>query len=111
MLEVRMAVYTGAVEWLVEGGQDRATRQCLRLLAIGHGRQILLSATTADVVRSHHPLGASVQTLGSHRLRDFAPREEVFQLLHPALPAEFRPLNSRWRDRWRRYARLGRAKT
>jgi len=103
-LAVRMAVYTGEIASLVDRGRDPVARQCLRLLVIGHGGQILLSGAAADVVRAQRPLGASAQALGWHRLRDFAPREEVFQLLHPALPAEFRPLNSRWRDRWRRYA-------
>lgn len=103
-LAVRMAVYTGEIVSLVDRGRDPLARQCLRLLAIGHGGQILLSATTAEVVRTQRPDGASVQALGWHRLRDFQPREQVFQVLHPALPADFRPLNSGWPDRWRRYA-------
>ena len=104
-LAVRMAVYTDENAFLVDGARNPVRRQCLRLLAIGHGGQILLSATAAEVVRAQRPVGANAQALGWHRLRDFAPREQVFQLLHPALPSEFRPLNSGWWDRWRRYAR------
>jgi hypothetical protein len=32
--------------------------------------------------------------LGAHRLKDLTRPERVFQLLHPALPAEFPPLRS-----------------
>jgi class 3 adenylate cyclase len=107
-LVVRMAVHTGEAASPAGRGPGAAARQCLRLLAIGHGGQILLSAAAAEAVHAQRPLGAHAQPLGRHRLRDFARRERVFQVVHPMLPSAFPPLKSRWRDRWRRYA-AGRA--
>jgi class 3 adenylate cyclase len=107
-LVVRMAVHTGRVASQAGRGSETAARQCTRLLAIGHGGQILLSEATAAVAGAQRPAGVSVQALGRHRLCDFTRRQHVFQLLHPSLPAEFPPLMSRWSDRWSRYA-AGRA--
>jgi len=103
-LKVRMALRTGKVKQ--RGGHfvGPALRQCARLLAIGHGGQTLLSHTTAELVREALPVGASLRALGTHRLKDFASPEPVFELLHPALPAVFPPLKSKWFQRWRRYA-------
>src|SRR5207247_1733829 len=40
------------------------------------------------------PPSVSLKSLGEHRLRDLARPEPIFQLLHPALPAEFPSLKS-----------------
>ena len=103
-LAVRMAVHTSFVKSQAGRGSEAAARQCTRLLAIGHGGQILLSEATAVDAGAQWPAGVSVQALGRHRLRDFARRQRVFQVLDASLPAEFPPLMSSWSDRWRRYA-------
>jgi class 3 adenylate cyclase len=102
-LAVRMAVHTGFFASQAGRGSEADARQCTRLLAIGHGGQILLSEAAAVDAGAHWPPGVSVQALGRHRLRDFARRQRVFQVLDPSLPAEFPPLVSRWSDRWSRY--------
>ena len=93
-LRVRMALHTGAVD--VQGGDYVGT--CLnrlgRLLAAGHGGQVLLSQATADLVRGALPDGASLRDLGEQRLRDLEQAERAYQLLHPDLPADFPPLTS-----------------
>src|ERR1043166_8008525 len=40
------------------------------------------------------PAGASLRDMGLHRLKDLQQPEQLFQLLHPALPADFPPLRS-----------------
>ena len=49
-----------------------------RLLAIGHGGQILLSQLAASLVGDGE--GFEVSDLGQHRLRDLTEPEQVFQL-------------------------------
>jgi predicted ATPase/class 3 adenylate cyclase len=90
-IRVRMAVHTG------EGTGDYRgpdVNRCARLRALAHGGQVLLSATTASLVRERLPGAASLLDLGKHRLKDLTVPERVFQLAHPDLPAEFPPLRS-----------------
>ena len=89
MLQVRMGLHTD--ETVLRDGQyaNRPLNRCARLMAAAHGGQILLSGTTAALVRSELPDGATLIDLGEHRLRDLAGRMRIFQLAHPDLPREF----------------------
>src|SRR5258708_25218852 len=93
-IHVRMGLHTGEPE--VRGGDYYGTvlNRASRLMSIGHGGQILVSATTADLVRDQLPDRASLLDLGEHRLKDLVRSERVFQVLHPDLPGEFPPVNS-----------------
>src|SRR5262249_44661620 len=71
-----------------------AVNRCARLRAIGHGGQTLLSQATCELVRDTLPPDVSLQDMGRHRLKDLQRPEQVFQLLHPELPATFPPLKS-----------------
>src|SRR5262249_22314769 len=94
VLRVRIAVHTGEAE--VRDGDyfGPALNRIARLLAVGHGGQVLLSAATQELVRDDLPPAVRLIDLGAHRLRDLARPEQVFQLCHPDLPAEFPPLRS-----------------
>ena len=93
-IKVRMALHTGAVEAHDSDYSGQPLNRVARLLAAGHGGQVLLSLATGELVRDTLPPAASLQTLGEHRLRDLSRPETIFQLLHPDLPAEFPPLKS-----------------
>ncbi|MCE9557554.1 MAG: tetratricopeptide repeat protein [Armatimonadetes bacterium] len=93
-VRVRMAIHTGAVENRDEDYFGPPLNRVVRLLSTAHGGQTLLSQTTFDLVRDFLPQDASILDLGIHQLKDLARPEQVFQLLHPALPAEFPPLRS-----------------
>jgi non-specific serine/threonine protein kinase len=72
-----------------------------RLLAAGHGGQVLLSAAIADHVRAGEaalPPAAALRDLGEHRLRDLSP-EHVYQLVVPDLLSDFPRLTSLQRHR------------
>ena len=69
-----------------------------RLLALGHGGQVLLSGPTADLVHDYLPPAARLEDLGTHRLKDVQRPEHVFQLVVPDLPWEFGPLQTGSRD-------------
>ncbi|HUG47293.1 MAG TPA: adenylate/guanylate cyclase domain-containing protein [Candidatus Limnocylindria bacterium] len=66
-----------------------------RIMAAGHGGQVLLSELTAELARAGGlPSGADLLDLGEHRLKDLLEPERIFQLAHPQLPSELPPLAS-----------------
>ena len=86
LLHVRMGMHTG--EALVRAGEyfGHDVHKAKRICDAGHGMQILLSQTTADIV------GASValRDLGAHRLKDLGEPQRIFQVGD----REFPPLRS-----------------
>jgi len=68
----------------------RASRIC----SVGHGGQILLSQTVADLAAHDLPPGVSLRDLGTHRLKDLKETEHLFQVVHSDLPADFPLLKS-----------------
>jgi predicted ATPase/class 3 adenylate cyclase len=86
---VRIAVHTGAVEERDGDYFGPTLNRSARLLAIGHGGQVLVSHATEQLVRDRLPGDLSLRDLGEHRLRDLSRPERVFQLVAPGLPAEF----------------------
>ncbi len=93
-LPVRMAVYTGPAHESEGDYVGPTLNRTARMLATGHGGQVLLSQTTRDLILDALPGGASLFDLGSHYLKDLERPEQIFQLLHPDLPSEFPLLNS-----------------
>jgi predicted ATPase len=91
---VRIALHTGETELRAGDYYGPTVNRCARLRAIAHGGQVLLSLTTAEVVRPGLTDGYSLRDMGSHRLKDLQQPERVFQLLHPSLPSDFPPLLS-----------------
>ena len=93
-LKVRMAVHAGAVEARDGDYFGQPLNRVARLLAAGHGGQVLVSAVAADLARGSLPAGSSLVGLGAHRLKDFAEPQEIYQLVAPDLASEFPPLRS-----------------
>jgi predicted ATPase/class 3 adenylate cyclase len=94
-VKVRMALHAGEAIPDTRGDYLAAPLNRLsRLLAAGHGGQILLSQTVQQLSRGALPAGAALRDLGEHRLRDLLEPERVYQLLHPDLPDQFPPLKS-----------------
>ena len=93
-ISVRMAVHTGESELREHDYYGAAVNRCARLRSIAHGGQILVSEATAQLVRDGLSGEISLRDMGSHRLKDLQRPEQVFQLTHPGLPADFPALNS-----------------
>lgn len=93
-LQVRMALHSGMAEARDSDYFGPTLNRVARLLAIGHGGQVLLSEVTQGLVREALPQNVSLKELGQHRLRDLSHPERVFQLVHINLPANFPPLKS-----------------
>jgi hypothetical protein len=94
-----MALHTGAAEMRPDGyyAQHTLSRQA-RLLAAGHGGQILLSQATHDLVRDNLPDAVELRDMGELHLKDLARPEHVFQVVAASppwgLPADFPPLRN-----------------
>jgi predicted ATPase/class 3 adenylate cyclase len=88
-LRVRMGLHTGEAE--LRGGDyfGTAVNRAARLMAVGHGGQIICSSATAEVSESD----LALVDLGEHRLRDLDRPMHVFQIGHGAFPP-LRSLNA-----------------
>jgi len=93
-LRVRAAVHTGTADERDGDYFGPAVNRVARLVAIGHGGQVLVSGVATELVRGALPSQVTLRDLGQHRLRDLARPEQVFQLLVPGLVAEFPSLRS-----------------
>jgi predicted ATPase/class 3 adenylate cyclase len=93
-VRVRMGVHTGEPSLTPEGYVGLDVHRGARLRDAAHGGQILLSQATRDAIVGEWPPGVTVRDLGTHRLKDLQRPEQIFQLLHPALPADFPPIRS-----------------
>jgi predicted ATPase/class 3 adenylate cyclase len=93
-LRVRMALHTGPAEERDADYFGPAVNRVARLLAIGHGGQVLLSGTAATLIRDDLPAGLELRDHGEHRLRDLDRAQRVFSVLAPDLPHDFPPLRS-----------------
>jgi predicted ATPase len=94
LLQVRMALHAGEAEPRDGDYLAAPLNRLARLLAAGHGTQILLTEVVERLVTGAIPTGVSFRPLGSHRLRDLGEPEEVFQVVAPGLPDQFPPLQS-----------------
>jgi predicted ATPase/class 3 adenylate cyclase len=61
-----------------------------RVMAAGHGGQVLLSQTTRDLVGE----GVGVRDLGEHRLRDLLAPQRLYQLQVEGVPSDFPALKT-----------------
>ena len=93
-LRVRVAIHTGTTDERDGDYFGPAVNRVARLLAIGHGGQVLVSGVTADLVQDALPAYASLRDLGEHRLKDLTRPERIFQLVAPDLAPEFPTLRS-----------------
>jgi predicted ATPase/class 3 adenylate cyclase len=93
-LPVRAAIHTGTANERDGDYFGPTVNRVARLLAIGHGGQILLSSATAALVQGNLPPHTRLRDLGEHRLRDLARAERVYGLSAPDLAVDFPPLRS-----------------
>lgn len=93
-LRVRMAIHTGVAEFRDNDYFGSTMNRVARLLAAGHGGQVLLSYASWELVRDQLPPGVSLRDLGERRLKDLNRPEHISQLIVEGLPTEFPPLRS-----------------
>ncbi|HET9332519.1 MAG TPA: adenylate/guanylate cyclase domain-containing protein [Gemmatimonadota bacterium] len=91
---VRIAIHAGEADERDGDYFGTSVNRVSRLVALGHGGQILLSQTARDLTRDDLPRDVTLDDLGEHRLKDLREPERVYQLVHPDLPSRFPALRS-----------------
>ncbi len=90
-LRIRVALHRGPAQRRGDDYFGPTLNRCARLLAAAHADQILVTGPVVEDVPAPPP-GIVFWELGTHVLRDLSDPEQIHQVLHPALPAEFPPL-------------------
>ena len=93
-VRVRMGMHTGEPAVSDEGYHGLGVHRAARIMAVGHGGQILLSQATASVLSDEELDGITVSDLGEHRLKDIERPERIHQLVVEGLQNEFPPLRT-----------------
>ncbi len=94
-LRVRMVLQAGDVEPDSSGDYRSPTLNRLgRLLGVGHGGQVLVSAAVRQLTHERLPEDARFQDLGEHRLKDLLEPERLYQLTHLELQGVFLALKT-----------------
>jgi predicted ATPase len=88
-LPVRMGIATGEVESRADDYFGPALNRTARIMAVGHGGQVLVSGSTQGLVT-----GIDLWDLGEHRLRDLSGVERLFQVRAHGLTVDFPPLRT-----------------
>ncbi len=88
-LPVRIGIATGEAEQRGDDYFGPALNRAARVMAVGHGGQVLLSISTASLVT-----GVDLLDLGEHRLRDLSGVEHLFQVRAEGLTTTFPPLKT-----------------
>ena len=98
-IKVRIGIHTGAARyeessgiWRYSGYTTLATSQ--RIMAAGHGGQILLSRLAADLLGDKLPEGVRLLDMREHALKDIAQPVHIYQVSTPDLPSDFAPLRT-----------------
>jgi DNA-binding NarL/FixJ family response regulator/class 3 adenylate cyclase len=92
-LSVRMGMHTGE-SVSEEGYHGLGVHRAHRIMAAGHGGQVLLSQATASVLSDDQLDGLTVRDLGQHRLKDLERPERIHQLEIEGLPSQFPALRT-----------------
>ena len=74
-ISVRVGIHTGTARVGEEGYVGVDVHRAARIAASGHGGQVLISASTAELVGT-----AGLRDLGYHRLKDLSEPERIYQL-------------------------------
>ena len=90
-VRVRLGIHTGEPTVTPGGYAGLDVHRAARICSAGHGGQILVSSTTADLVEASLPADLALVELGSFRFKDFTFAERVYQLDVQGLPSSFPP--------------------
>lgn len=94
-LRVRMGIHTGEPDVSDEGRyHGMGVHRTARIMAAGHGGQILASQATASVLFDDDLDGVTLHDLGEHKLKDLDRPERVYEVRIDELPGAFPPLKT-----------------
>lgn len=93
-VSVRIGIHTGEVTTADDDIVGYEVHRAARIGAIAHGGQILVSASSAALLRDALPEGVALLELGDHLLKDLGRPETIFQVTAPGLRRGFPELRS-----------------
>ena len=93
-VRVRMALHSGACAERDGDYVGPVVNRAARLLDIGHGGQVLVTAAAYALLAGQLPSGIGLRDLGEQRLRDMGRAERVFQVTGSGLAEGFGVLRS-----------------
>jgi predicted ATPase/class 3 adenylate cyclase/tetratricopeptide (TPR) repeat protein len=93
-LKVRMGLHTGSAELRDGDYYGAAVNRAARIMSVAHGEQLLLSATTGELIRDRLPQGVALREMGEHRLKGLLNPEHLLQVVAPGMRTAFPPLAS-----------------
>ena len=99
IIKVRMGIHTGAAQLQLASTDNAYSGYATialtqRIMAAGHGGQVLISGATRELVRDVLPENAELLDIGEKRLKDLLRPEHICQLNIAGLPATFPPLKT-----------------
>jgi predicted ATPase/class 3 adenylate cyclase len=92
-VQVRMGVHTGEPLLVPPKYVGLDVHRAARIMAAGHGGQVLVSERTAGLVEEA-PEAFSLRDLGEHRLKDLSGAQRLYQLVIEGAESEFPPLRT-----------------
>ena len=93
-IRVRMGLHTGESQERDGDYYGSDVNLAARIMGLGYGGQILLSAITAALVKENLPSGCKLVDMDEHYLKGISAPKHIFQLCHSELVADFPPLKS-----------------
>ena len=93
-LRVRIGLHTGEAPLVGNEYIGLDVHHAARVAASAHGGQVVISETTHALVEDHLPEGLSLRDLGTHRLKDLARPERLYQLVIAGVPDQFPSLRT-----------------
>jgi predicted ATPase/class 3 adenylate cyclase len=92
-IRVRMGLHTGATEYHESGYRGYLTMaRVQRVMSTAYGGQILLSNTSAELIRGEIPEGVTLRDMKENRLKGLLNPEHLWQVVVADLPQDFPPL-------------------
>jgi class 3 adenylate cyclase/sugar lactone lactonase YvrE len=95
-VRVRVGIHTGEANMAGERYVGLTVHRAARISAVGHGGQVLVSQTTANLVEDDidHLDGLALTDLGERQLKDIARPVRIYQLDVDGLRKDFPPLKA-----------------
>ena len=94
VLRVRMGLHTGEAPLVGNEYIGLDVHHAARVSSAAHGGQVVISDATRALVDHHLSDGLGIRDLGTHRLKDLARPERLFQLVIEGVPDQFPPLRT-----------------
>jgi predicted ATPase/class 3 adenylate cyclase len=96
IVRVRMGIHTGKAEVQPDGQYQGylCMSRVQRVMSVAYGGQILVSNTSAELMRGELPEGTCLLDMQEHRLKGLLNPEHLWQAVAPNLRKDFPPLQS-----------------